>query len=86
MRTWLVLALAIAWSNGGSAAEVAPASPIAAAAARGAEIYEAAIADAEAWQRRQCGARSDEDNIDACLRQRQEARSRERTRIKMPPD
>lgn len=78
MRTWLVLALAVAWSNGECAAEVAPTSPTAAAAARGAEIYEQAIADAEARLRRLCGARSDEDSIDACLRQRHEARSRER--------
>lgn len=86
MRTWLVLALAVAWSNGGGAAEVAPTSPTAAAAARGAEIYEQAIADAEARLRRICGARSDRDNIDACLRLRQEARSRARAGTKVPPD
>lgn len=76
MRTWLVLALAVAWSNGGGAAEVAPASLTAAAAARGAEAYERAIADAEARLRRSCGVR-DGESIDACLRERQEARSRQ---------
>lgn len=75
MRKWMLAALAVCWSSAGGAAEVAPASPTAAAAARGAEAYESAIAAAATWERQLCGVREGE-SVDACLRARHEARSR----------